>query len=501
MKSLLQVALLLLVLASCQNKQSNTGKPKTEIDKALEDIDTANEEKRDLPDLKEDSVINVITMYNSTSYFLYRGQAMGFEYDLAEQLADSLNLELKIKVAEDFDDVFKMLIRGEGDIVAFGLSITEPRKKYVAFSKDLFSTHQVLVQRKPENWRELPMYKIKQKIIDDPVDLIGDTVYVKKNTSYYARLKNLEEEIGGDIHIKTIKGGKTTDDIINMVVDGDIDYTVADYNLASVNQTYYPILDIETAISFSQRIGWALRKSSLDLLDAVNNWIDHIKEDDLYYILYAKYFKDKKSYNRRVSSDLFSKKEGKISQYDKIIRENAQFLDWDWRLLTSLVYQESQFKVKNQAWTGAGGLMQIMPATAKELGLMDIHNPEDNLRAGTAYLQSLQSKFGEIRDSIQQIKFTMAAYNCGLGHVEDARRLARNLEKDANQWDGNVEDVILKLQEHKYFTRPEVHYGYVRGSEPYNYVRDIFKRYKDYRTLIPLGPQGLINQDSIVQTL
>jgi membrane-bound lytic murein transglycosylase F len=473
----LAVACLSLLLVACHGKQQEAAKST-----AIKGI------SRDLPAIRKEGVINVITLYNSISYFLYRGEPMGFDFDMARRLAKSLNLRMHIVVANSFGGVFGLLNSGVGDIVALGLAITNPRKKKVAFTDYLYLTHQVLVQRKPRNWRQLPEDKIKSQLVNDPIELIGDTVYIGKGTSYYARLKNLEKEIGGKIYIKLIGGNKSTDDIIHMVVDGKINYTVADYNLAAANKTFYPILDISTSISFSQRIAWAVRKNSPKLLKAVNKWIQASKKKDFYYVLYDKYFKDTKGYRRRVSSDLFSKNQGKISPYDKIIRTYSKKLGWDWRLVASLIYQESRFNPDDKAWTGAEGLMQIMPVTAKQLGVENITNPTTNIRAGTTYLKMLYNQFDMVKDSIQRIKFAMAAYNCGLGHIRDAQRLAKTLGLNPDLWDGNVAKAILKLDERKYFTMPEVHHGIVRGTRPYDYVRDIFRRYDYYRELIPLKP-------------
>ena len=123
--------------------------------------------EHDLEEIKADGKLSVITIYNSTGYFIYRGKPMGFEYELVERLAKSLDLELEIKVAKDIDQLFNMLNRGEGDLIAYGLSITEARKKVIAFTNPLYLTHQVLVQRKPSNWRKLPGYKVKQQLIED----------------------------------------------------------------------------------------------------------------------------------------------------------------------------------------------------------------------------------------------------------------------------------------------------------------------------------------------
>lgn len=477
----LAILALLLLAGSCDKQASKISVPE---DEAVGDIRTPQIE-RDLAEIREQGVLNAIAIYNSTSYFLYRGEPMGFEYELLKRLADELEVELNMIIAEDIDELFNMLNRGEGDIIAFGLTITEDRKEVVDFTEHHYVTHQVLVQRKPENWRRLPLHKIQRQLVSDPLDLIGDTVHVRMNSSYHDRLINLTQEIGGNIHIEPVPGNVTTDEIIQMVVDDSIDYTVADYNIAAINQTYYPILDIETPISFSQRIAWAVRKNSPDLLNEINTWIRAAKKRDYYYVIYNKYFKNKKSYKRRIRSDFYSKNSGKISPYDDLIKKHAEKLGWDWRLLASQIYQESRFDPGAESWAGAGGLMQIMPATASDLGLNRIMDPSANIRAGTNYLQKLSKNWESIPDTTQRLKFILASYNCGLGHVRDAQRLTEASGEDPQVWDNHVEDFVLKLSSREYFSRPEVRYGFLRGREPYLYVKEIFLRYEHYKKFIP----------------
>ncbi len=445
---------------------------------------------RDLPEIKKEGILHVITLYNSTSYFLYKGRPMGYQFEMVERLAASLGLKIKMVVAKSFSQVFDLLRDGKGDLIAFGLTITKARKEKVAFTHYLYTSHQVLVQRKPENWRTLSLYKIKQQLVSSPFELIGDTVYLGRETSYIPRIKHLENEIGGEIPIKIVDSGKTVDDVIHMVAEGKADYTVADYNLAAVNKMFYPILDIGVRISLSQRIAWAVRKSSPRLLDTLNNWISKAKKKRFYFHLYRKYFEDERGYRKRVSSPLFSKNDGMISPYDSLIQKYAKTLGWDWRLLCSQIYQESKFNTHDEGWAGARGLMQIMPETAEELGIKNITHPEENIEAGARYLKNLYNHFGKVKDSIQRIKFTLASYNCGLGHVRDAQRLAKSLGDSAYYWDHNVEKAILKLQERKYFTQPEIRHGIVQGILPYKYVRDIFDRYHHYQELIPLKKGG-----------
>lgn len=469
----------------------NTGSGST---KSKKNFTTLPQIKRDLKEIKESGELRAITIYNSTGYFLYRGRAMGFEYDLLQALADKLEVELKITVAGNIDELFDMLNRGEGDIVAYGLAVTEGRKQYVKFTEHHYITHQVLVQRKPENWRRLPRYKIDKQLVTDPLQLIGDTLHVRKNSSYAERIESLSNEIGGKIYIKNVAGDLTTEEIMALVADGTIKYTVADDNIASINATYYPILDVRTAISFSQRAAWAVRKNSPKLLKEINNWMIPLKKTDFYWVTYNKYFKNKKSYRTRIKSEFYSKNGGKISQYDPLIKRYAAEINWDWRLLSSLIYQESQFDINSKSWAGASGLMQLMPATASAYVVdSSLSKAESDIKMGTAYLKLMGSKWTHIEDSIQRLKFTLASYNCGYAHLLDAQRMATEHGLDSLRYDDNVELWLRNLSKREVYTHPRVRYGYVRGIEPFTYVRDIFLRYEHYTQFIPLKASDTVS--------
>jgi membrane-bound lytic murein transglycosylase F len=349
----------------------------------------------------------------------------------------------------------------------------------------LYLTRQVLVQRKPENWRQMKLHEIEKELISDPIELIGLPVYVRRNSAYYSRLTNLQQEIGGQIDVDTIEGECSTQKIIKMVVDGEIDYTVADNNIARLNASFYPILDVETPVSFSQRISWAVRKNSPELLDTLNFWVKQMKDDVDYYVIYNKYFKNTRSFSKRISSEFYSENGANISRFDSIVKLHANRIGWDWRLLSSLIYQESGFDPGEKSWAGAGGLMQLMPATARELGVSDISDPSQNLEGGTTYLKHLWERWAEIPDSVDRLKFTMASYNCGYSHVEDARRLAKKYDANPLVWDDNVEQYVLNLMYPEYYNDEVVRYGYVMGEEPVNYVRQILNRFEHYSRLIP----------------
>lgn len=467
------IVLLTLIAACTSNKNSkNSEKEERPV------ID------RDLEEILEDGVLNVVTTYSSTSYFLYRGQPMGYEYELLKRFANHLGVDFKITVSNDFEAMYEMLMNGEVDLIAHGLTITGKRKKLVAFSDYLYLTHQVLVQKKPDNWRKLRWSKLQRSLIHDAIDLIDDTVSVRASSSYLNRVENLMDEMGGTIYVDTLPGDLSTDKIIERVANGEIKYTFADNNIASINASYYPNLDIRVPVSFSQRMAWAVRPESDQLLANLNSWIDSMKNGVAYYVIYNKYFKNERSFKRRENSVFFSINHSRISEYDDLIQTYADTLSWDWRFLASMIYQESKFNPVSESWAGAVGLMQMMPQTAERYGVNDRNDPEQSIKGGTEVLNVLWDRFIDIPDSVQRIKFTLAAYNCGYSHVLDARTLAEEEGIDSYRWDECVEESILKLSYPENYNKPFIKYGYVRGIEPVSYVKQIFSRYEHYTQLL-----------------
>ncbi len=437
-----------------------------------------------LEKIKERGKIIALIDNNSFSYFLYKGKPMGFEYELLKMLAEELKVELEIKIVKDIDKMFRMLNEGEGDIIAHNLTVTKERKQFVEFTKPLVLTKQVLVQRKPNGWRQMKVHNIKDKLIESPLELVGKDVVVRKNSSFSRRLENLSDEIGGDINIIEADADVETDELIMRVVEGEIQYTVADKNVATIIANEIPDIDIKVELSTSQMIAWAVRKNATDLLETINSFIKRKKQQPTFNVLYKKYFN---SVNRKdVKKLLYSYYEKKISSYDEILKASADSLNWDWLLLASMAYQESRFDPNAKSWVGARGLMQVMPATAKGFGYSgeSLYDPKQNVQMATEYIQRLDKMWAKtVKDSVQRIKFVLASYNVGPGHVIDARNLAKKYNKNSTVWDENVEVMLLKKAYKKYYTDPSVKHGYCRCYEPYNYVREIFQRYRSYLQL------------------
>lgn len=423
------------------------------------------------------------TDYGSLSYLIYRGEPIGYKYELLKDFTNSIGVDLQLVIESNISEAIEKLNRGEIDLLAMGLTVTTERKKNLLFSDPIMTTRQVLVQRKPEGYEKMgTLDEIESHLIKNPLLLANKEIYVQEGTIFYDRLKTLSNEIADTIYI--INDERDVEDLIEAVALGEIDYTISDEHIAIVNSRYYRNLDVKTTISFPQKISWAAEKSQKPLIDTINSWLKTFNKSLKSRLLYNKYFKNVRS-KRIVNSKYNSYKGSNLSPYDEEILSAAKIIGWDWRFLASLVYQESEFKPNVVSWAGAFGLMQLMPSVVEKYNLDTLATPEQQLTAGVDHLLYIKKQLpNDITDSIEQVKFLLASYNCGLGHVLDARRLAVKLGKDPNIWTNNVDSCILKLSEKKYYKDPVVYNGYVRGKETFNFVNEIFYRYDIYRELI-----------------
>jgi len=269
-----------------------------------------------------------------------------------------------------------------------------------------------------------------------------------------------------------------------MVAEGDIEFTVCDEHVAKVAKRYYDNIDIETPVSFPQNLAWAVRTDANCLLDTINNWIDNFRYTTEYALIYNKYFRNGNS-TRIVNSEYYANLSGKVSPYDKWIKEHSRTINWDWRLLASLIFQESRFKPNAVSWAGAYGLMQLMPGTGTHFGVNRNSSPDKQIEGGVKFIQWLDTRFSnEIKDESERIKFVLAAYNAGYGHISDARRLAEKYGLNPNKWDNNVDYFVLNKSNPQFYKDPDVYFGYCRGEETYNYVSSIIDRYEHYKNII-----------------
>lgn len=234
------------------------------------------------------------------------------------------------------------------------------------------------------------------------------------------------------------------------------------------------------AINSDEPFVWAVSSSKPQLLCKANLFLSHYTTTSDYRMINWKYFEAKTSMVE------LAKQDRSLSAYDDLIKKYSEDIGWDWRLLASLIYQESRFETDVNSHKGAHGLMQLMPVTALTFGYEDVSEPETNIQAGTAYISFLDKQIGKIDeiDEEERIKFILASYNAGLARiVEDCRAYTSVLDKDPNAW-VNVAATIPLLNHPEHYTNEALSYGRFRGKETLRFVEEIMERYHHYLNLV-----------------
>ncbi|HYC00917.1 MAG TPA: transporter substrate-binding domain-containing protein [Candidatus Limnocylindrales bacterium] len=453
---------------------------------------------RDLAAIRAAGEILMLTPTNATSYFLYRGEPMGFEYELMRQFAEENHLTLRVEVVSDPTTLLDRLDQGAGDIAAGRLARTDVLEGRIAYTRPLYQSDPVLVQQErpivatdlpPEatqaaSGRSKTIQEIEAgvRLIEKPWQLAGKRVDVPQDSAYERTLIELEDSISGDIHVVEVQTGDEA--LIKRVAEGQITYTVAHENIGRLTEVYFTNLKIKPILGETHEIVWALPAASTELLAALNAWLEGKERSGHLAVMYRKYFADRRAFTERVESEYLTSATGKLSPFDDLLRRYAPSLGWDWRLLASQAYQESRFNPKAKSWAGAAGLLQLMPRTAKEVGVTDLFKPEDNVSGAVRFLQSLQTRWADrIADEKERLKFILASYNVGPGHVDDARRLAEKYGGDPQSW-RDVSYWLLEKSKAKIAADPVVKFGYCRGIEPVMYVERILERFEHYRQFV-----------------
>jgi len=448
--SLLLVALLSLVISCGGSKE----KPQNQ---------------RHLPD-----TLNVGTLYSPTGFFILKGDTMGYDYDRICDFARSHGIALRFKVARSMPDLLKMLDKRVVDVLACEIPVTAEYKSRVLHCGAVNETYQVLVQHSGIG------------LIHDVTELIGHDVYVEKGSKYESRLRNLDNEVGGGISIHTVEGeAALPTELIQQVSQRKIPFTIVDSDIAQMNLTYYDSINIQLRVGFEQRSSWAVAKRNQWLADSINLWAASSNAQEYSKQALKHYFE----MNRGPKPDsvkvdtLAVTPPGGISPYDPVFKQYAQEMGWDWRLLAAIAYSESGFNPNATSWMGARGIMQVMPKTARSFGVdeNDLFNPEVSIRVASKILKELDAIMRSRTGAGDRIKFVLAAYNAGSGHVTDAIALARKYELNPRVWSENVEQAMLWKMDPEYYNDSVCTNGYCRGTEPVDYVVKVLNCYDNYK--------------------
>ena len=418
----------------------------------------------DLKEIKKKGKLTVLIENSSLSFFEYRGKKLGFEYEILDSFAKSIHLPLEFKVVSNSKDFYRLLNDGEGDILAANLAVSLADKKIINYSEPFYFTEQVLVQRQEET------------LVKEPLDLIEKSIYVRKNSCFEKRLKSIQEEIGSKIGVKTFENDPITEDLIEKVANGEINYTLAHENLARISKELHPNLNIQTKISFKQKIAFALRLKSPKLKKSLDLFLEKYCE--------SKEFKElKKKYFDYLSSQVaveYTATKGNLSPFDDLFKAAANKYAWDWKILVAISHKESRFNPNARGLGGAFGLMQFMPLTGQIYGVGPNSSPQEQIEAAMKMLDKTYRSWSSVPDPEQRMKFTLGSYNAGRCHIEDAQKLARENGLNGNLWDENVELMVKKLSDPEYYRSPKLRCGAYRGGA-FSYVRTIYSNYKAWQ--------------------
>lgn len=435
-------------------------------------------EAYDFEQIRAKGELTIITLNSSTSYFIYKEEPMGYDYDLAQDFCDHYGLKLNVKVAENATKLLEMLQNGEGDLVAFAVPIQNELKDSITYAGLVQITHQILVQSANKG----------DTIIKDVPELLGKEVYVEENTKYHQRLLNLNAELGGGIKIHPVNEDTiTSEDLIEMVSLGKIKYTICDEYIAKLNRTYYRNIDISLPVSFDQRASWAVRKDTPLLAKALDEWFAENDNTPVYKSITKKYFELSKlpfEGDYEVPKNL---PKGAVSVYDELFRKHAKNTKYEWHFLAAICYHESRFQNNLTSWAGAAGIMGLMPRTAASLGLTseDRMNPDLSIGAAVELLDRLDKIFRRINDIKEREKFLLAAYNAGNGHINDAQALAEKYGANPYVWEGNVKKYLELKGNPEYYNDPVCKSGYFRAGQTIQYVDAVLNTMERFKRISP----------------
>ena len=445
--------------------------------------------ERDFDAIREEGVLRMITRFNSSSYFLHRGEERGFEFEFARRFAEQNNLRLEVVIAGNNEEPIDLLNAGRGDLIAANYSITDARMQYISFSEPYNIVDQVLVLRAGEH---VP-YSLGE--LEDAV------ISVRRGSSYVKTLKRLKAEYGYSFTIDILPEMWDTEAIMFAIADGEFDMTIADANLFQAASNYISGIASGPVISGDEQIAWGVRRNAPQLVEQMNRYIlGHFSISDadmlprrssFMNVLRQRYF-DNRPANytvRNYGMHRVTGYEGLFSPYDRLVQPLAEEYGVDWKLVLAVMAQESRFDPYAKSRMGAIGLMQIIPRFSpfEEHELWD---PETNIREGLRYLRKHLDHYSYMEED-NRLAFALATYNAGMGHMADARRLTVDRNRDPNNWDDVAQSLLLLMQP-RFFS--QARFGFVRGTEPVNYVTEIKRRHTMYQNMALFASEDPILQ-------
>ena len=407
--------------------------------------------------------LTVLTRNIPTAYYIGPEGETGFEYDLASSFAKHLGLKLEIKAINSISEMLTAMAAGEADLAAGGQIHTRERERSFIFGPDYDTVRQQFV------------YRNRSPHPQDITELKNFTPIIPKRSSYAEHLQNLKHK-HPDLNWQTTDL-YTTDQLLEKIWLKEISCTIADSNILAVNRRYYPELKAAFPVHKKQPLAWIINPKLGDLRRKLTKWFNEIKENGQLEHLKKRYYTNDKNFDYVDTKVFIRRIKGRLPQYRYLFEKYALQYEIPWTLLAAKAYQESHWDPDATSVTGVRGIMMLTNTTAEQLGIEDRLNPEESIRGGAQYFRQLLNRIPKSYPENDRQNVAMAAYNIGMGHIFDARRLARQLNLDPDHW-ATLEKALPLLKQKKYYEK--LKYGYARGHEPVLYVR----RINNYRNIL-----------------
>jgi len=415
-------------------------------------------EENHLERIQSAGKLSIITFNGPTTYYEDTQGTGGFEFELARAFANNLGVELEVKLTDQFDKIMPELKAARIDMAAAGLTITEDRKKQFSFSTPYQTIKQQVIfrgggKKRPRN----------------AASLIGRNIMITSGSSHVERLKKLKKRYPELRWQET--ADETPENLLIRVWEKKLDLTIADSNIVAVVRQFYPDLNIAFSLPPDDKLAWMFTLSSdRSLIDAANTFLKEMKSSGNLDRLLDHYYGPSSKFNYVNTKKFLERIDNLLPEYEDMFRRAGEEAGIDWRLLAAQAYQESHWNADAVSPTGVRGIMMLTNATAKRLKISDRRNPEESIKGGSQYLRLLLDSLPTRIPDPDRLWLALAAYNIGIGHLEDARILTQKAGDDPDSW----------IDVRKYLpllARPEWHkktrYGYARGYEPVAYVNRI----------------------------
>jgi len=421
----------------------------------------------------ERGYIKVGTLYGPTNYYVQADGYAGFEYELAKKYADSLNVDLKVIPSYSLDELFIKLNTGELDVLASGLAITDKRLQRFRFAPSYQTISQKLVFKQGNT---------RPRRVSDLSGKLAGKLMVTAGSSYVENLEFLKKENNDLTWLETSE--YDSEELLEQVLNGDIDYTIIDSNALAITRRYYPEVSIGFSIQDPEPLAWMVSQNAKDdILSSLIEFFGQVHHDGTLLALDNKYYGHIEEFNYVETRTFIKAVEKTLPKFQALFEKHAQ--DIDWRLLAAISYQESHWRPHARSHTGVRGMMMLTLATAKHIGIKNRLDTEQSIRGGAKYFQRMIDKMPDRIPSPDRTWFALASYNVGFGHLNDARIITQRQGGDPDRW-VEVKKRLPLLQQKKYYKKTK--YGYARGEEPVSYVENI-RRYYDTLTWLDVNAQ------------